>query len=133
MHPSLLNSGHSGHDISSCVGLHHTTTSRICRKHCSDLQMSQLDILQSFLRLILAMPNTLSPLGRLRMPPSSLKLLDIRSPMDLQQSPSCTASSLLYPLHPQICSISITFPTPLYLSYLSLFLFSSFVHASLFH
>ena len=35
---SLLNSTHSGHDISSHISLHHTTISRICRKHCSDLQ-----------------------------------------------------------------------------------------------
>ena len=35
---SLLNSTHSGHDISSHVGLHHTTIFRISRKHCSDLQ-----------------------------------------------------------------------------------------------
>ena len=36
-------------------------------------KMSQLDVLQSFLRLILTMPNTSSPLERLRMPPRSLK------------------------------------------------------------
>ena len=35
---SLLNYGHSGHDISSHIGLHHTTISIICRKHCPDLQ-----------------------------------------------------------------------------------------------
>ena len=34
-------------------------------------KMSQLHILQSFLRLILTMPNTSSPLGRLRMPDHS--------------------------------------------------------------
>ena len=36
-------------------------------------KMAQLDVLQSFLRLILTMPNTSSPLGRLRMPLRSLK------------------------------------------------------------
>jgi hypothetical protein len=35
---SLLNSGHSAHDISPLVGLHHTTISRLHRKHCPYLK-----------------------------------------------------------------------------------------------
>ena len=56
-------------------------------------------------------------------------LLDIRSPMDLQQSLSHATSSPLYLLHLQVCSISITSLTPLHLSLFPLV--SSFVPASL--
>src|ERR1700741_2245630 len=35
---SLLDSGHSAHDISPLTGLHHTTISRLQRKHCPYLQ-----------------------------------------------------------------------------------------------
>ena len=56
-------------------------------------------------------------------------VLDIRSPMDLQQSPSCIASSLLNLLHPQVHSISITSPTP---PFVPVPLVSSFVPVSLF-
>ena len=58
-------------------------------------------------------------------------LLDLESPMDLQQSPSRTTPSLLYLLHPQVCSISVTSPTPLHSSLFPLV--SSFIPASLFH
>ena len=65
---SLLDSGHSAHQISSSTGLHISTISRLRRKHHPYLQKP---ILPSFLRQILAMPSTSSPPGRLKMPPRS--------------------------------------------------------------
>ena len=35
---SLLDSGHSAHQISSSTGVHHTTISKLHRKYCSYLQ-----------------------------------------------------------------------------------------------
>src|SRR6516162_5331033 len=37
---SMLDSGHSAHQISSSTGFHTGTISRLCSKHCSSLQKS---------------------------------------------------------------------------------------------
>ena len=64
---SLLNSGHSGHVFHLMLVSITLPSPEFAGNIVLTYKMSQLDILQSFLRLILTMPNTLLPLGRLRM------------------------------------------------------------------
>src|SRR3954447_18870685 len=84
---SLLDSCQSAHRISSLTGLNHSTISRLQRKHHPYLKKAPAGCPPKLSELILAMPNTSSLSGRLRMPLRLLRSFrkSPTSPLHLRQ------------------------------------------------